>query len=70
PWYIQGYVGGRYMLPFLTRGVPTRIYSVSGRDAVELMMSNGRGVRIVTDEPEELEAALKRAINASRLKTL
>ena len=37
------------------------IYNVSGFDAVELRMKNGRVYRIGTDEPAELEAAIKRA---------
>jgi hypothetical protein len=38
------------------------IYNVSGFDAVELKMKNGKVYRIGTDEPEKLESALKQAI--------
>jgi hypothetical protein len=41
-----------------------RIYSVSGLDAVELTMKNGKVYRIGTDEPDKLEAAL---VEAARL---
>jgi hypothetical protein len=39
------------------------IYSVSGFDAVEIIMRNGKIYRIGTDIPSELEAAIKQAIN-------
>lgn len=39
------------------------IYNVSGFDAVEIRMKNGKIYRIGTDEPEKLETAIKRAIN-------
>ena len=38
------------------------IYSVSGFDAVEITLKNGRIYRIGTDVPEELEAAIKQSI--------
>lgn len=38
------------------------LWNVSGLDAVELSLTSGRIFRIGTDEPEELTAALKRAI--------
>jgi hypothetical protein len=38
------------------------IYNVSGFDAVEITMRNGRIYRIGTDVPQELEAAIKRAV--------
>ena len=37
------------------------IFSVSGFDAVELRMKNGRIFRIGTDEPEHLERAITQA---------
>jgi len=40
------------------------IYNVSGFDAVEIIMKNGKVYRIGTDVPSELEAAIKRAINS------
>ena len=40
------------------------IFNVSGFDAVELTMKNGRIYRIGTDEPEALETALRRMISA------
>lgn len=39
------------------------IYNVSGFDAVELTMKNGKICRIGTDEPEKLEAAINQAAN-------
>ena len=40
------------------------IFNVSGFDAVELTMKNGRIYRIGTDEPEKLEAAIKQIIHS------
>lgn len=40
------------------------IFSVSGFDAVELTMKNGKIYRIGTDEPEKLEAALKQVVHS------
>jgi len=37
------------------------LYNISGLDAVELAMRNGRVYRIGTDEPRELQAAIERA---------
>lgn len=39
------------------------IYSVSGFDAVEIIMRNGKIYRIGTDVPEELEVAIRRGIS-------
>ncbi len=39
------------------------IYNVSGFDAVEIVMRNGKIYRIGTDAPGELEAAIRQAIN-------
>ncbi|MFA6594477.1 MAG: hypothetical protein WCT16_04470 [Candidatus Buchananbacteria bacterium] len=39
------------------------IYNVSGFDAVEIVMRNGKIYRIGTDDSGELEAAIKQAIN-------
>jgi len=39
------------------------IYNVSGFDAIEIIMRNGRIYRIGTDVPGELETAIKRTIN-------
>lgn len=38
------------------------IFNVSGFDAVEIVMKNGKIYRIGTDEPKELEAAIKGVI--------
>ena len=38
------------------------IYNVSGFDAVEIKMKNGRRYRVGTDEPQKLEAAIMQAI--------
>ncbi len=40
------------------------IYNVSGFDAVEIIMKNGKVYRIGTDVPEELETAIKQSINS------
>lgn len=40
------------------------IYNVSGFDAVEIIMKNGKVYRIGTDAPEELEIAIKQAANS------
>ncbi len=39
------------------------IYNISGFDAVEIIMRNEKIYRVGTDTPNELEAAIKRAIN-------
>lgn len=39
------------------------IYNVSGFDAVEIIMKNGRICRIGTNDQKELETAIKRIIN-------
>ena len=39
------------------------IYNVSGFDAVEIIMRNGKIYRIGTDIPKELEVAIKQAIH-------
>lgn len=38
------------------------IYNVSGFDAVEIRMKNGKTYRIGTDEPEKLESAIRQVI--------
>lgn len=40
------------------------IYNVSGFDAVEIKIKNGKIYRIGTDVPGELEVAIKRAMNS------
>ena len=40
------------------------IYNVSGFDAVEITMRDGKIYRIGTDAPRELETAIKQAINS------
>ena len=37
------------------------IYNISGFDAVEIIMKNGKVYRVGTDVPEELETAIKQA---------
>lgn len=39
------------------------IYNISGFDAVEIVMKNGKVYRIGTDTPKELEAAIKQTAN-------
>lgn len=38
------------------------VFNISGLDAVELIMKNGKIYRIGTDEPEKLESAIKNKI--------
>jgi hypothetical protein len=40
------------------------IYNVSGFDAVEITMKNGKVYRMGTDVPEDLETAIKQAISS------
>jgi len=40
------------------------IFNVSGFDAIELTMKNGRIYCIGTDEPEKLEAVIKQIIRS------
>ena len=53
-WGVRGWFWPRYMV----------IYNVSGFDAVEITMKNGRIYRIGTDVSEELEVAIKRSISS------
>lgn len=57
-WGIRGWFWPHYML----------IYNVSGFDAVEIIMRNGKIYRIGTDVPSELEVAIKQAINITGVK--
>jgi hypothetical protein len=41
------------------------IYTISGFDAVEIIMKNGKIYRIGTDEPEKLETAIKQAVDVN-----
>ena len=43
-----------------------RLYNVGGFDAVELQLDSGRVVRVGTDEPAALLAAVQRALRAAR----
>jgi hypothetical protein len=46
------------------RAIPGgRLYNVGGRDAVELELDDGRVVRIGTDQPDALLAAVKAALD-------
>ena len=40
------------------------IYNISGFEAVEIILKNGRVYRIGTDVPQEFEMAIKKAINS------
>jgi hypothetical protein len=42
------------------------LYNVSGLDAVEVGLEGGKSLRIGTDEPRELERALRRAAGLDR----
>ncbi len=44
----------------------TWIFNVSGFDAVEIRMKDGKIYRIGTDEPEKLEAAIRQAVAQAR----
>jgi len=44
-----------------------RIYNISGFDAVEIKMKDGKRYRIGTDEPKKLEVAITQAINNKQL---
>jgi len=47
------------------RAIPGgRLYNVGGRDAVELTLDDGRVVRVGTDQPDALLAAVKAALEA------
>ena len=52
-WY------GGWGVRIIPRG---RLYNVGGLDAVELQMDNGRVVRVGTDQPDALLAAIKAAL--------
>jgi len=56
-WY-YGWGIRVWLWPFM------RIYSVSGFDAVEIIMRNGKIYRIGTDVPMELETAIRQAITS------
>ena len=43
-----------------------RLYNVSGFNAVELEMENGRRIRIGTDEPERLKEAIKASMREKK----
>jgi len=45
------------------------VYNVSGFDAVEIQLNDGRNYRIGTDEPEKLHAAIESVIGSSREST-
>ncbi len=47
---------------------PGWLYNVSGTDAVELKMKNGKRYRIGTDVPGELAEAIRQAIKGNGLK--
>jgi len=55
PWYFGWGIRGR-LWPKVW------IYSVSGFDAVEIKLKNGRTYRIGTDEPEKLDQAILHSI--------
>ncbi len=56
PWY-YGWGVRVWFWPYMW------IYNVSGFDAVEITMRNGKNYCIGTDTPGELEVAIKQAIN-------
>lgn len=45
------------------------LYNVSGLDAVEVEFKTGKKVRIGTDEPQTLDAAIREAVHASNRRT-
>ncbi len=58
-WY---YGWGIRYVPSLLLKPPVWIYNVSGFDAVEIVMKDGKVYRIGTDEPEKLQKVLQKAI--------
>ena len=46
------------------------LFNVSGFDAVEICLRHGRKYRIGTDEPKQLHAAIRNAMESDRLKPL
>jgi len=56
PWYC-GWGIRMYFWPYAV------IFNVSGFDAVEIVMKNGKIYRIGTDKPKELEAAINTSSN-------
>lgn len=57
PWYTG------WGIRILPSGV---VYNVGGFDAVEVTMQNGKRFRIGTDQPAELERAIRARVNGSR----
>lgn len=57
PWYTG------WGIRLLPSGV---VYNVGGFDAVEVTMESGKRFRIGTDEPAELERAIRARVNAAR----
>ena len=56
-WY-YGWGGRLWFWPYMW------IFNVSGIDAIEIRMKNGKIYRIGTDEPEKLEAAITQVIRS------
>ncbi len=58
-------VQNRWFYGWGIRRTPTGwLYNVSGFDAVEIELASGASVRIGTDEPRELERAIRRAMKS------
>jgi hypothetical protein len=56
-------VGNNWIFGWGVRWIPGGwLWNVSGLDAVELSLVSGRRFRIGTDEPEELAAAIQKAL--------
>lgn len=56
-------VGNNWIFGWGVRWIPGGwLWNVSGLDAVELALVNGRRFRIGTDEPEQLAAAIQAAL--------
>jgi hypothetical protein len=45
------------------------VFNVAGLDAVEIVLENGRKIRIGTDEPERLAAAIHQAMDSNHTNT-
>ena len=57
-------VRNRWYYGWGIRWTPTGwMFNLSGLDAVEITLASGKAFRIGTDQPEELTAALRRAIS-------
>ena len=80
-WFGIGWIKKSFLISDIDRAFATRthwyngwgirmirrgwLYNVSGFDAIELVLKNGRRYQLGTDEPEELLAAVQSALKKS-----